>query len=123
MVLAQIKKSVRSGLFDEMDDEHMETKMSSSGKASASAANGQGTGLLSTTTSSGPPLPPSALVTTTAAALAAAAASGQLSLNQVPSPATPATHWDTGVFTTDRSSFLQSSCPKGIKENKCGVVY
>lgn len=78
-----IKKSVRSGLFDEMDDEHMETKMSSSGKASASAANGQGTGLLSTTTSSGPPLPPSALVTTTAAALAAAAASGQLSLNQL----------------------------------------
>ncbi|CAN7982988.1 unnamed protein product [Ixodes hexagonus] len=76
-----IKKSVRSGLFDEMDDEQLEAKMSSGGKASASASNGQG--LLCTTASSGPPLPPSALVTTTAAALAAAAASGQLSLNQL----------------------------------------
>ncbi|XP_077524966.1 uncharacterized protein LOC144136480 isoform X3 [Amblyomma americanum] len=85
-----IKKSARSGLFHEVDDEQLEAKMApGSGKASASAAaNGQaGTGpvagMLAASTPA-PSVPPSALVTTTAAAaLAAAAAAGQLSLNQL----------------------------------------
>ncbi|KAH7945728.1 hypothetical protein HPB49_014782 [Dermacentor silvarum] len=84
-----IKKSARSGLFHEMDDEQLEAKVApgSGGKASAAAANGQAgpmAGMLAAASTPTPAVPPSALVTTTAAAaLAAAAAAGQLSLNQL----------------------------------------
>ncbi|KAH6931270.1 hypothetical protein HPB50_023266 [Hyalomma asiaticum] len=85
-----IKKSARSGLFHEMDDEQLEAKVApgSGGKVSASAAsNGQAgpmAGMLAAASTPTPAVPPSALVTTTAAAaLAAAAAAGQLSLNQL----------------------------------------
>ncbi|KAL3203392.1 hypothetical protein MRX96_041871 [Rhipicephalus microplus] len=87
-----IKKSARSGLFHEMDDEQLEAKVApGSGKMSAAAANGtHGTqagpmaDMLAAASTPTPVVPPSALVTTTAAAaLAAAAAAGQLSLNQL----------------------------------------
>ncbi|KAH7952189.1 hypothetical protein HPB52_019853 [Rhipicephalus sanguineus] len=86
-----IKKSARSGLFHEMDDEQLEAKVApgSGGKMSsaAAAANGQAghmAGMLAAASTPTPSVPPSALVTTTAAAaLAAAAAAGQLSLNQL----------------------------------------